>query len=151
MITCPCSSRKCSGLKALGSFHFVGSMLALYKLRMTYKTQQNGNIATDSSNRPTPMFGRAIQSISDPDTTRVWVNPRITMPILRRCLRRGVSTLFNFCLGHRVIYHVIHRWKGLPKLNLNDPLGLLHGLSGSRNSRLLTPDRNFYLNTYLSS
>ena len=35
------------------------------------------------------MFGRAIQSISDPDTTRVWVNPRITMPILRRCLRRG--------------------------------------------------------------
>ena len=45
---------------------------------------------------------------------------------------------------------MIHRWKGLRKLNPNDPLGLLYSLTGSRNSRWRTPDRNNYLKDTIS-
>src|SRR5664279_2445855 len=46
---------------------------------------------------------------------------------------------------------MIHHWKGLRKLNPNDPLGILYDLTESRNSRWRTPDQNFNLNTYGSA
>ena len=45
-----------------------------------------------------------------------------------------------------------NRWKDHQKLNPNDLLGLLCGLTGSRNSiRCRTADHNFNLNTYISA
>src|SRR5664279_1147325 len=46
---------------------------------------------------------------------------------------------------------MIHRWKGLGKLNPNNAFGILCDLTGSRNSRWRTPDRNFNFNTYVSA
>jgi len=41
-----------------------------------------------------------------------------------------------------IMWLVVHPWKGLRKLNCTDPLGVLHDVTGSRNSRWRTPDRN---------
>ena len=46
---------------------------------------------------------------------------------------------------------MINRWKGLRELDPIDPFGLLYGLTESRNSRWQTRDRNYYLNTNIST
>ena len=46
---------------------------------------------------------------------------------------------------------MIHHWKGLHKFYPTETSGILYNLTGSRNSRWWTPDRNFHLNTYISA
>jgi len=72
------------------------------------------------------------------------INPPNTELVLWRQLPRElVATPPLICTcGLRIIPHVTKRWKGLWKLNLIDPLGILQGTITSRYSRWRTPEWN---------